>query len=121
MQNDLTMRAADGGSLVGSVEWTESFPERCRGLLGKAGLGPGSGMVIAPCSSVHTWFMRFTLDLLFFSGDFRVVKRVLNVKPWRIVSGGMTAWGVLEVESRWFPWDRVKLGDRLVFEEAFAS
>ena len=116
MRNGLTMSAADGAALVGSVEWTESFPERSRGLLGRDRLAPGSGLVIAPCSSVHTWFMRFTLDLLFFSRDFRVVKRVLNVKPWRMAYGGSSAWGVLEMESGWFPWDRVKLGDRLVFD-----
>jgi uncharacterized membrane protein (UPF0127 family) len=38
---------------------------RRQGLLGRAGLAEGEALVLAPCSAVHTAFMRFRLDLIF--------------------------------------------------------
>jgi uncharacterized membrane protein (UPF0127 family) len=57
---------------------------RRQGLLGRAGLGQGEGLVLAPCSSVHTAFMRFPLDLVFIDRDGRVLKVSPAVPPWRI-------------------------------------
>ncbi len=114
MREGVSISADDDTILVESVEWTESFPERSRGLLGRKALEPGRGMVIAPCSSVHTWFMRFALDLIFFSRDLRIVKTSVNVQPWRVVPGGWSSWGVLEVQTGWFPWSRVSFSDLLI-------
>ena len=57
---------------------------RRKGLLGRPGLDEGEGLVIAPCSSVHTAFMRFPLDLLFLDRTGRVVGASTEVPPWRI-------------------------------------
>jgi uncharacterized protein len=57
---------------------------RRQGLLGRRGLLAGEALVLAPCSSVHTAFMRFPLDLIFVSRDGRVVKTSPGVRPWRI-------------------------------------
>jgi uncharacterized membrane protein (UPF0127 family) len=57
---------------------------RRQGLLGRHGLQPGEALVLAPCSSVHTAFMRFPLDLVFLARDGRVVKTSAAVRPWRI-------------------------------------
>jgi uncharacterized membrane protein (UPF0127 family) len=63
-----------------------AFDSRSRrtGLLGRDGLAPGEALVIAPCASVHTAFMRFPLDLVFIDRGGRVVRTSLDVKPWRI-------------------------------------
>lgn len=57
---------------------------RRQGLLGRSGLGEEQGMVLAPCSSVHTAFMTFPIDLIFLSRDGRVLRVAANVPPWRI-------------------------------------
>jgi uncharacterized membrane protein (UPF0127 family) len=57
---------------------------RRQGLLGRRGLPAGEALVLAPCSSVHTAFMRFPIDLLFLRRDGRVLKTSAGVRPWRI-------------------------------------
>jgi uncharacterized membrane protein (UPF0127 family) len=57
---------------------------RRQGLLGRSGLREGEGLVLAPCSSVHTAFMRFPLDLIFLDRGGRVLRVAAGVAPWRI-------------------------------------
>ena len=57
-----------------------AFDSRSRrqGLLGRGGLAPGDALILAPCSSVHTAFMRFPLDLVFLDRAGRVLKTSLR-------------------------------------------
>lgn len=57
---------------------------RRQGLLGRRDLAEGEGIVLAPCSSIHTAFMRFPIDLVFVAKDGRVLKTASRVRPWRI-------------------------------------
>src|SRR5690242_7377307 len=66
---------------------------RRTGLLKHAGLLPGEAMVIAPSNAVHTFFMRFTIDVVFVDKQGRVVKVCAGVKPWRLA----WAWGAYAV------------------------
>ena len=75
--------------------------ERCRtastplarflGLMGRASLPPGEGLLIRPCSSVHCFFMRFPIDVAFLDGEGRVVKLYAPLRPWRTSSP--VVWG----------------------------
>ena len=105
----------DGLLLVADIEWVSGSWRRARGLIGAASLGTDHGLVLAPCRAIHTWFMRFPLDIFFFSREGRVVRMAVRVKPFRVVWGGWSAWGVLEMQSGWFPWARLKESDRLIF------
>lgn len=110
---NLAINDSNGIMLVESVELADTAMKRFRGLIGRKELTDGRAMVLMPCCSVHTCFMRFDLDLVFFSRDFRVVRMVRNVRPWRVVRGGSRAWGVLEARSGWLPPDRPAEGELL--------
>jgi uncharacterized membrane protein (UPF0127 family) len=56
---------------------------RRQGLLGRGALGPGEALILAPCSTIHTAFMRFPLDLVFLDRTGRVLKTSSGVRPWR--------------------------------------
>lgn len=56
---------------------------RMRGLLGRSGLAPDEGLLLQPAGSVHTFFMRFPIDVVFLDGERRVLRVASAVRPWR--------------------------------------
>jgi uncharacterized membrane protein (UPF0127 family) len=71
---------------------------RRTGLLGQAAMPDGCALVIAPTNAIHTFFMRFTIDVAFVTRDGRVVKIRPALRPWRL-TGALRAWAVIEVGS----------------------
>ena len=73
----------DHQQLLSCVWHADRWHQRLRGLLLRAPLQPGQGLLITPCSSVHTLAMGYPLDLLFLDRDHRVVGWREAVRPWR--------------------------------------
>lgn len=71
---------------------------RRTGLLKHAQLPAGHALVIAPCNAIHTFFMRFAIDVLFVARDGRVLKVRSHVEPWRIAAS-LRAHAVIELAS----------------------
>ena len=97
----------------------ESFWSRFRGLLGRAGLEPGEGMVFEPCNSIHMIGMRFALDVLHLDRDGKVVRIVPNLRPNRL---GPLVWRshiVVELPVGTFSATGTQVGDRVSID-AFA-
>ena len=61
-----------------------TFWQRFRGLQCSRPLDSGSGLLLRNCRSVHTMWMRFTIDLIFLSDDMQILEIRVGVKPWRI-------------------------------------
>jgi len=72
-----------GAVLAHRVERASTPLSRLRGLLGRGTLPEGEALVIDPCASIHTFFMRFPIDVAFLTRDLRVVRAILDLKPWR--------------------------------------
>jgi uncharacterized membrane protein (UPF0127 family) len=98
------------------VETAFDSAARRRGLLGRDGLEAGCALIIAPCSSVHTAFMRFALDLAFVARDGTVMKVAAGVAPWR-VRLTFRAFAVVEMASGSALSQRVRAGDVLELVE----
>ena len=82
------------------AEVAETFAQRTRGLIGRKGLAPGTGMLITKCNCIHTFFMRFAIDATFLDKSGKVVKVVRNIRPWRLwIWGGWRAASVLETAA----------------------
>ena len=71
---------------------------RLRGLLGRSGLPSGEGLLLRPAASIHTAFMRFTIDAVFLDRADRVVKVASALRPWR-TAGCRGARAVLELPA----------------------
>ncbi|MEX2524214.1 MAG: DUF192 domain-containing protein [Gammaproteobacteria bacterium] len=80
------LRADDRSCLIPRVALTDNWFERLRGLLGSPPPGQGEALLIRPCSSVHTFFMRFAIDLIFLDHEWRVAKTVDSLRPWRMAA-----------------------------------
>lgn len=75
----------------------DTFLKRFLGLMGKT--DSGYGMLITPCNSIHTCFMRYDLDILFLDKENRIVEIVKGIKPWRMTKIIKAAHSVLEFPS----------------------
>ena len=70
--------------LAASTELAADRRSRKQGLLGRERLEETAALMLVPCSAVHTWFMRFPIDLLFIDRAGRVLKACSDVRPWTI-------------------------------------
>ncbi len=109
-----------GTQLATRLEVASSGPARRKGLLGREGLAEGEGLWIIPCESVHTFFMRFPIDLVYLDRKNRVRKVRSGVGPWRL-SACFSAHSVLELPGETIHNTRTERGDTLEFEPAAAA
>ena len=89
---------------------------RMRGLLGRDGLEPGTGMLIDAAPSVHMFFMRFPIDVVFLDRDRTVVGVRHRLAPWR-VAGARHAVAALELPAGTAAEAGIQEGDVLVLED----
>jgi uncharacterized membrane protein (UPF0127 family) len=73
-----------GEVLAAQIEPAFDSRSRRRGLLGRDKLDAGTALIIAPCNGIHTFFMRFAIDVVFAARDGRVLKTYSALPPWRI-------------------------------------
>ena len=101
--------------LINSADMALNLFSRMKGLLGTDTLAAGEALYIRPCGSVHTFFMRFALDIIFLDKNLRVVSIYRDVKPFRMRWGGAGAASVLELASGWFDYKLLSIGDEIAF------
>jgi len=102
-----------GQWLVTHLDLALDSPARTRGLLGRDSLPPGSGLIIAPCQGVHTFGMRFPIDIVFVRRDGRVVRCRPAVPPRRLAVW-LTAFAVLELPAGEAALAGLQVGDRIL-------
>lgn len=76
----------NGLAIAEVLELAADSRTRNKGLLGRSGMAEGSAMIIAPCSAIHTFFMRFTIDVVFVDRRGLVLRACSEVRPWRIAA-----------------------------------
>ncbi|MDZ4198678.1 MAG: DUF192 domain-containing protein [Kiritimatiellia bacterium] len=89
---------------------------RMRGLLGRPKPEEGHAVLLRPCGSVHTFFMRYPIDIVFLDDEDRIVRVVPSLAPWRMAAGGIRARQTLELPSGRIAPERWREGDRVDWE-----
>lgn len=102
--------------IADNLEVAGSGPKRTKGLLGRKGLAHGEGLWIVPCEAVHTFFMKFPIDLIYLDRKQQVKKIRNSVSAWRI-SGCLSAHSVLELPAGTIRSTQTERGDILEFME----
>jgi hypothetical protein len=77
---------ASGAVVAHHVEVAETLWTRFLGLMFRRELPAGHGLAIRQCNSIHMFFMRFALDVVFVDADGRVVRILSSIRPWRASS-----------------------------------
>lgn len=100
--------------LANSVEVADHGAARNKGLLGRRNLPTGEGLWIVPCEAVHTFGMKFPIDLVYLDRNRKVRKIRSNVPPWRL-SACLSAHSVIELASGTIRTTQTRPGDTLEF------
>lgn len=92
-----------------------TFLSRLVGLLNRRELGMGEGLVIKPCNSVHTCFMRFPIDVVFVDDQYRIVKIIENMQAFRFSPIVKSAASVVELPAGVVRITNTQVGDEVKF------
>lgn len=106
----------NGQTLATALETAFDSAARRRGLLGRDRLPKGTALIIAPCSAVHTCFMRFRVDIVFARRDGHVEKTRSAVPPWRL-TGTLRGFAVIELPAGVVEQSDTRAGDLLEIAE----
>jgi len=105
-----------GRVLADRADIADTSAKRRTGLLKHQGLEPGEGLWIAPCEGVHTFGMKFPIDVLFLSRK----KKILKARPDMVrgrISFSLLAHSVLELPAGTLAQTGTVAGDQLEFEK----
>ncbi|MDR0966124.1 MAG: DUF192 domain-containing protein [Myxococcales bacterium] len=98
------------------IQVAETMWARTKGLLGRASLGEGEGLLIAPCNAIHMFFMRFAIDVAFLDDADHVVRAVHAIRPWRATRFYPKATAALELPAGTLARCLTQEGDALLLE-----
>lgn len=104
-----------GTELARDARIARGYWSRLVGLLGRSSLPAGEALVLEPCSSVHTAFMRFAIDVVYYDRERRVVKVVPKLRPFRMSGALRASCSVIELPGGTVAGSGTAPGDQLEF------
>jgi uncharacterized membrane protein (UPF0127 family) len=84
--------------LAEDIQLAEGVFSRLKGLMFEKKI-KGDGILLRPCNSIHTFFMNFNIDVIFLSKNYKIIKILRNMPPWRMSKMYLKAYQVLELEG----------------------
>jgi uncharacterized protein len=102
--------------LAEAADMADTSEKRRTGLLKHERLIPGEGLWIVPCESVHTFFMKFPIDLVYLDKQKKVRKVRHRVPAWRL-SACLSAHSILELPAGTLEQTGTQVGDQLEVEK----
>ncbi len=102
------------GEIIASRAWIASdFMSRSTGLLNRSSLESDEALLIVPCNSIHMFFMKFPIDVIYLDKNYKIVRLVNDLAPWRLDSCHFKAYMTLETSAGKIAKSDIKLGDLL--------
>lgn len=105
-------------SLGTRVRVASSLRDRGVGLLRTPEVLPGEGLLIERTASIHMFFMRYPIDVVFVDRRGRVTRTVIRLRPWRVVWWARGARDCIELRAGALDGTGTRTGDQLAIEEA---
>ncbi len=99
--------------IVENVAEAKSFTSRIRGLIGRPTISEDETLWFDNCTSIHTCFMKFPIDVVFVSRDFKVKAIYETVQPWRLILPVWGAKSVFEFKAGKVKQTQIHVGDQL--------
>lgn len=92
----------------------DTFGTRFIGLMNKKAIDMNEGLLLIDCSSIHCFFMKFTIDAVYLSVDLKVLYKE-TIKPWKLGKIVKGCTHVLELAEG--AANKVSIGDNVVLVE----
>ena len=109
-------------SILGeTIEVAITATQKVRGLLGRECLEDGQGLIFKGCSSLHTFFMSFPIDIIFTDRSGKVLKAAAGVKPFKLVAAPLRAYYAIELPAGAIERSGTRQGDMLTFDDGVSS
>ncbi|HSV42976.1 MAG TPA: DUF192 domain-containing protein [Candidatus Bathyarchaeia archaeon] len=89
----------------------DSALSRLKGLLGRESIGEDEGLIITQCRSIHMFFMRFAIDVIFVDRTHKVIGLVRNIKPFQLSPYFFRSSYVIEIPPGKIDQTRTEIGD----------
>ncbi len=105
-------------TVANNLEIADTLWKRSVGLIGRKSLDANSGLWIEPCGGIHTFLMRFAIDVLFLDNDGTITRIDSNIKPWRFCLAEPNARIIIELPAGSAANHQLKIGDRLMLNTA---
>ncbi|WP_207907615.1 DUF192 domain-containing protein [Effusibacillus lacus] len=96
------------------LEKADRFVSRFLGLMFRKELPENQALWLVPCNSIHMFFMKFSIDVIFLDQMNRIVKLAKHVQPWSVLSPVRSAYSVLELPAGTIERYGIEPGDKLV-------
>jgi uncharacterized protein len=103
--------------LANDAQMAGSFFRRTLGLMFRRAMAKRSALILKPCNSIHTCFMRFSIDVVFVGMDGSVVGFESGIKPWRLSRVYWKARSCIEFASGSLPESSLSVGDKIILQE----
>ncbi len=107
-----------GTTICLAASLADTSRTRLFGLLGQGSLSPDAGLLIRPSSGVHTWGMRFAIDIIAMDAQSCILGLWQSVGPWKIRGLSLKTRSVLELAPGTIAASRSEVGDKLEFSRA---
>jgi uncharacterized protein len=104
----------NGAELANHVSTADTFFRRLKGLMFTESLPAGHGLLIQPCQSIHTFFMNYSIDVLYLSKDLEIVGLDETIKPAKVGKFQKRAVSVLELPAGTIRKSGTKIGHYLL-------
>ncbi|WP_432357092.1 DUF192 domain-containing protein [Sporosarcina sp. UB5] len=99
------------------IERADTAWKRFVGLLNHKGPLVEKGLLLTPCNSIHMFFVRHPIDVVFLNKSNRVIKTVAYLRPWRVISPVKHAHATLELPLGTIKKERIRVGDTIHFHD----
>ena len=116
----MIVRNTERNSALGeAIEVAATSVQRVKGLLGRDCLADGQGLLFKHCSSLHTFFMQFPIDIVFADKRGKVLKTAPGIRPFKLVAAPLRSFYAIELPVGAIERSGTKVGDHLHLDETY--
>lgn len=98
-------------TLADNAKLANTFLKRLVGLLNRKSLNKGEALILTPSNGIHSFFMRFTIDVIFLDKTGKVIKALASFKPFRFSPIYFNSHSVIELPENTLQLTRTQPGD----------